>query len=135
MDFRILGPLEVLEDGRTLDLGGAKQRALMTVLALHANRVVAQEQLIDALWDGEPPETARKALQVYVSQLRKLLGRERVETSGLGYLLRIEPDELDLVRFERFHDRDCCMRRCLCGGGRPWPSSRISGLPRPRSSV
>jgi class 3 adenylate cyclase/tetratricopeptide (TPR) repeat protein len=104
MDFRILGPLEVFEDGRTLDLGGAKQRALMTMLALHANRVVAQEQLIDALWDGEPPETARKALQVYVSQLRKLLGRERVETSGLGYLLRVEPDELDLVRFERFHD-------------------------------
>ena len=104
MDFRILGPLEVLEDGQVLDLGGAKQRALMTVLVLHANRVVAQGQLIDAVWDGEPPETARKALQVYVSQLRKLLGRERVETSGRGYLLRLEPDELDLVRFERFHD-------------------------------
>ena len=88
MDFRILGPLEVLEDGRALDLGGAKQRAVLAVLALHANRVVAQEHLVDALWDGAPPETARKALQVYVSQLRKLLGRERLETKPPGYLLR-----------------------------------------------
>ena len=97
MDFRILGPLEVLENGRALDLGGAKQRAVVALLALHANRVVAREQLIDALWDEEPPETARKALQVYVSQLRKLLGRERLETKGRGYLLRLEPDELDLA--------------------------------------
>jgi class 3 adenylate cyclase/DNA-binding SARP family transcriptional activator len=104
MDFRILGPLEVLDDGRALDLGGAKQRAVVAMLALHANRVVAQEQLIDALWDEEPPETARKAVQVYVSQLRKLLGRERLETKGRGYLLRLGPDELDLARFERLRD-------------------------------
>ena len=104
MEFRILGPLEVLDDGRALDLGGAKQRATLAVLALHANRVVAHEQLIEALWDEEPPETARKALQVYVSQLRKVLGRERVETKPRGYLLRLDPDELDLTRFELLRD-------------------------------
>jgi class 3 adenylate cyclase len=103
MDFRILGPLEVFEDGRALDLGGAKQRAALAMLALHANHVVAHERLIDALWDEEPPETARKALQVYVSQLRKALGRERLETTPRGYLLRLKPDELDLTRFERLY--------------------------------
>ena len=77
MDFRILGPLEVLEDGRALDLGGQKQRALLAVLLLEANRVVSSGRLIEALWEEEPPDTALKALQVYVSQLRRLLGKER----------------------------------------------------------
>ncbi len=104
MDFRILGPLEVFEDGRALDLGGAKQRAALAMLALHANRVVSRDRLIEALWDEEPTETARKALQGYVSQLRKVLGRERLETKTPGYLLRLAPDELDLARFERLHD-------------------------------
>jgi DNA-binding SARP family transcriptional activator len=104
MEFRILGPLEVFEDGRALDLGGAKQRAALAVLALHANRVVSRDQLIEALWDAEPTESAGKALQGYVSQLRKVLGRERLETKPPGYLLRLEPDELDAARFERLHD-------------------------------
>jgi class 3 adenylate cyclase/tetratricopeptide (TPR) repeat protein len=104
MEFRILGPLEVLEDGRALDLGGAKQRAALAVLALHANQVVSRDRLIEALWDAEPTESAKKALQGYVSQLRKVLGRERLETKPPGYLLRLEPDELDLTRFERLHD-------------------------------
>ena len=104
MDFRILGPLEVLEDGRALDLGGAKQRAALAMLVLHANRAVSHDQLIEGLWDEDPPETARKALQVYVSQLRKVLGRERLETKPRGYLLRLEPSELDLARFERLHE-------------------------------
>jgi class 3 adenylate cyclase/DNA-binding SARP family transcriptional activator len=106
MDFRILGPLEVAEDGRPVDLGGTKQRALLAFLALNANRVVARDQLVEALWDDEPPETAGKALQVYVSQLRKLLGRERLETTPQGYLLRLEPDELDLARFQRLHESE-----------------------------
>jgi class 3 adenylate cyclase/DNA-binding SARP family transcriptional activator len=104
MDFRILGPLEVVDDGQALDLGGAKQRAALAVLALNANRVVAHERLIEALWDEEPPETARKALQVYVSQLRKVLGRDRLETKPRGYLLRLGPEELDLSRFELLRD-------------------------------
>lgn len=101
MEFGILGPLEVTSGGQSLDLGGAKQRALLAVLLLHANEAVSQDRLIDALWEGDPPETAAKALQVYVSQLRKVVGRDRIVTRPPGYVIRIEPGELDLDRFER----------------------------------
>jgi YVTN family beta-propeller protein len=100
MEFRILGPLEVEDDGRLLKLGGAKQRAVLALLVLHANDVVPRERLIDELWGGEPPDTARTALQVHVSQLRKLLGSDRIETRSPGYALRLEPGELDLERFQ-----------------------------------
>jgi predicted ATPase/DNA-binding SARP family transcriptional activator len=102
MDFRILGPLEVVSDGETLDLGGQKQRALLAVLLVNANRVVDRDRLINALWEEEAPDTVQKALQVYVSQLRKILGRDRVVTQAPGYLLRVEADELDLERFRTF---------------------------------
>ena len=98
MEFRILGPLEVIEDGQALELGGQKQRALLAVLLLEANRVVSSGRLIEALWEEGPPETGQKALQVYVSQLRKTLGRERLETRAPGYLVRVEEGELDLER-------------------------------------
>src|SRR5262245_47711563 len=101
MEFRILGPLEVIEEGQALDLGGHKQRALLASLLLHANKVVSTDRLVDALWEEEPPERAQKALQVYVSQLRKLLGKERIETKTPGYRLRAGDDELDLQRFEK----------------------------------
>jgi DNA-binding SARP family transcriptional activator/tetratricopeptide (TPR) repeat protein len=101
MEFRILGPLEVLEDGRQIDLGGAKQRALLAILLLHANEVVSTDRLIDALWEEAAPETGRKALQVYVSQLRKALGKERIITRSPGYRLEVEAGELDLARFQR----------------------------------
>jgi DNA-binding SARP family transcriptional activator len=104
MEFRILGPLEVIEDGQQVALGGQKQRALLAVLLLEANRVVSTDRLIGALWEDEPPETAAKALQVYVSALRKLLGRERFQTKPPGYLLRIEDGELDLERFRRLQE-------------------------------
>jgi DNA-binding SARP family transcriptional activator len=104
MEFRILGPLEVLEKGRQVDLGGAKQRALLAVLLLHANEVVSTDRLVDALWEEEAPETGRKALQVYVSQLRKALGRERIVTHSTGYRLQVEEDELDLARVHRLLD-------------------------------
>src|SRR4051794_4224262 len=104
MEFRILGPLEVLSDGRPLDLGGQKPRALLALLLLEANRVVPRDALIDALWDESPPETARKALQVHVSQLRKALGRERLQTAEPGYRLCVEPGELDLDRFRGLED-------------------------------
>jgi DNA-binding SARP family transcriptional activator len=99
MEFRILGPLEVAEDGGQLDLGGQKPRALLAILLLHANEVVSSDRLIDALWEEAPPETAHKALQVYVSGLRKILGKERLETKAPGYRLRVHEDELDLERF------------------------------------
>jgi DNA-binding SARP family transcriptional activator len=101
MEFRILGPLEVSSDGQALDLGGAKQRALLAVLLLEANRVVSRDRLIDALWDADPPDTAQKALQVYVSNLRKQLGRDRIMTKAPGYAIQVQPGELDLERFER----------------------------------
>ena len=103
LDFRVLGPLEVLADGESVELGGQKQRVLLAILLLEANRVVASDRLIDALWEEEPPETAQKALQVYVSQLRKLLGKERLETRAPGYLLRVEVGELDLERFRELY--------------------------------
>src|SRR5713226_3864598 len=103
MDFRILGPLEVVDDGRPLALGGASRRALLALLLLHANEVVSSDRLIDALWSDEPPASGVTALQVRVSQLRKALGRAvgRLETKPPGYVLRVERDELDLERFSR----------------------------------
>jgi DNA-binding SARP family transcriptional activator len=105
MDFRILGPLEARVDGRELPLGGAKQRALLALLLLHRNEVVSIDRLIDGLWGGEPPPTASKVVQVYVSRLRRLLGppepgHGRLVTRSPGYLLEVAPDELDLERFE-----------------------------------
>jgi predicted ATPase/DNA-binding SARP family transcriptional activator/peroxiredoxin len=94
----------VHSNGKALDLGGQKQRALLALLLLDANRVVATDRLIDALWDEQPTATAHKALQVYVSQLRKVLGRDRLETRPSGYLLRVDHGELDLERFQRLRE-------------------------------
>ena len=80
MEFRILGSLEVLENGHQVPLGGSKQRALLASLLLHANEVVSRDRLIDELWGASPPDTARTALQVYVSQLRKALRRVLILT-------------------------------------------------------
>jgi DNA-binding SARP family transcriptional activator len=99
MEFRILGPLEVCDDGRSLPLGGAKQRALLTILILNANRVVSVERLLDALWGEHQPTSGAKALHVYVSQLRKALAGDRVVTQPPGYVLRLDPEELDETRF------------------------------------
>ena len=100
MEFRILGPLEVVDEGRQLALGAAKQRALLALLLLHANEVVSSERLVEELWDGRPPAKAIKSVQVYVSQLRKALGATRLETRGQGYVLHVEPTDLDSRRFE-----------------------------------
>ena len=99
-EFRLLGPLEAVVDGTSVPLGAAKQRALLAVLLLHRNQVVSSERLIDDLWEDDPPAQANKTLQVYVSQLRKTLGAERLVTRPPGYELRVEPGELDLERFE-----------------------------------
>ena len=101
VEFRILGPLEVLEDGHPVPLGGSKQRALLASLLLHANKVVSRDRLIDELWGASPPETAPTALQVHVSQLRKALGRDLILTQPPGYLIRVGDGELDLDRFEQ----------------------------------
>jgi DNA-binding SARP family transcriptional activator len=103
VEFRVLGPLEVLDDGRPLDLGAPRQRALFAFLLLHANEVVSTDRLAEALWPEKIPRTAAKAIQVYVSALRKALrsARDVLETRGPGYALRVAPGELDLHEFER----------------------------------
>jgi DNA-binding SARP family transcriptional activator/ABC-type oligopeptide transport system substrate-binding subunit/streptogramin lyase len=101
MEFRILGPLEVLDNGRAVGLGGAKQRALFALLLLARGRPVSSEHLIEEIWEGAPPESAHKSVHVYVSGLRKALGDERIVTRERGYALVLEPGELDVDRFER----------------------------------
>jgi len=109
VEFRILGPLEVWAQGRPLPLPGAKQRALLAALLLHAGQVVAADQLVEDLWSEEPAAAAMNALWVQLTRLRKLLEPERARgepgrvliTRPPGYLLRVEPDQFDLHRFER----------------------------------
>src|SRR5690242_17926129 len=98
--YSVLGPLEVSEGGRVVEVAGGRLRALLAVLLLHANRVVSVDSIVDSLWGDEPPETAAKAVQVLVSQLRKALGRERVVTRAPGYVLRVGEGELDVDRFQ-----------------------------------
>jgi YVTN family beta-propeller protein len=100
MEFGILGPIEVTEGGRQVALGAAKQRALLAVLLLHANEVVPSDRVIEDMWSGRPPAKAAKSVQVYVSQLRKLIGDGRLETRGHGYVLHVEPGALDVDRFQ-----------------------------------
>src|SRR3954454_16699325 len=103
MEFRILGPLEVVDDGQAVAVGGPGQRALLALLLLRANAVVTTDRLLDELWPGEPPASRTTALQVRVSQLRKALGAAgaRLETAAAGYVFRFAGDELDLDRFSR----------------------------------
>ena len=108
MDFRILGPLEVDDDGRQLPLGGARQRGLLAMLLLHANEVVSSDRLIAELWGEDRVDDASRALQVAVSRLRRTLEPQRRigEMSGVlatrppGYELRVEPGQLDVDRFQ-----------------------------------
>jgi DNA-binding SARP family transcriptional activator len=101
MDFRILGPLEVKEGGGEVPLRGRKPRALLAVLLLHANEVVPSDRLIEELWAEDSPERAAAALRVNVSRLRKALPGDVVATKSPGYVIRLEPEQLDLHRFER----------------------------------
>ena len=97
-DFLLLGPFEVREGERLVELRRRKHRALLALLALRAGEPVSADVVIEELWGGNPPKTARDALHNYVSQLRKQLGEGTIETRGNGYLL---DGDLDLVRFER----------------------------------
>jgi DNA-binding SARP family transcriptional activator len=104
VEFRILGPLEVLDEGRELALGAAKEQAVLGILLLHRGRVVSRSQLIDGLWGDSPPPTAAKAVNVYVSQVRKSLARNGVEpiaTRPPGYVLDVDAEALDAARFDR----------------------------------
>jgi DNA-binding SARP family transcriptional activator len=101
-EFRILGPLEASSgEGEPLALGGRKQRALLALLVLRANHVVSIEAIVDALWGEHPPRTAATSLQNSVHALRKLLGPDLLLTRAPGYVLTVDPEAIDLGRFER----------------------------------
>jgi DNA-binding SARP family transcriptional activator/pimeloyl-ACP methyl ester carboxylesterase len=106
MEFSILGPVDVTVRGRSLGLSGARARAVLATLIVHANHVVAAEQLLDELWPLQPADRALASLQVRMSELRKVLrsaadspGADRLSTQAPGYLLRVTPAELDSCRF------------------------------------
>src|SRR5215213_10223828 len=103
MEFGILGPLEVRRDGRPVELAGARQRALLAVLLLRAGEAVPTERLLDDVWGDAQPAAGSTALRVRVSQLRRALGPdgELIVTRAPGYLIAIEPSQLDVHRFER----------------------------------
>jgi DNA-binding SARP family transcriptional activator len=101
LEFRLLGPLEAREGDQALPVRRQKQRALLALLLLHAGRPVSKERLIDGLWGESAPKRAKGALENYVSQLRKVLGKDVLTTEPAGYLLRIEPEQVDAGRFER----------------------------------
>jgi DNA-binding SARP family transcriptional activator len=105
MEFRILGRLAVLDQGRALEVGSGKQRALLAILLVHPNQLVQVDRLSEELWGATPPESAVKTIQVLVSRLRKALGEPgRIETGGGGYRLRVEPGELDAERAQSLLD-------------------------------
>jgi len=106
--FRVLGPFEVLVDGRARSLGGAKPRALLAALVIDAGHVVAADHLMDVLWGDSPPERAHSTLQKYVHQVRSIIdpgrttdGDRVLVSSPPGYLLTVGPDDVDAARFER----------------------------------
>ena len=102
MEFRLLGPLEVLDDhGAPVPLGGRRPRALLAQLLLQPNAVVSTERLIDGIWGESPPASVQNALQVHVHALRSALGADRIHTRPPGYLVRVDEGELDAERFER----------------------------------
>jgi DNA-binding SARP family transcriptional activator len=102
VEFRILGELEVLDGARCITPTGTRARALLVLLLTSANEVVASDRLIGGLWGGEPPRESANALQYHVSRLRKLLAPDdMIVTREPGYLIRVAPEQLDLLRFEQ----------------------------------
>ena len=106
MEFRVLGPIEVLGEAGPLSLGGPKERALLCALLLRVNRVVTTDQLVEEIWSGRPTATAASAIRVYVSRLRRALVAHGSDPSVLqaraaGYVLTLEPETIDAHRFEQ----------------------------------
>lgn len=109
LELRILGPVEVRHDGTPVQVRGEKPRELLALLAIRPNRPVTAEHLVDELWQGNPPPSAATALRVHIQRLRLVLELDRnpnapsgrLPAGPHGYVLRVEPDELDAQRFER----------------------------------
>jgi DNA-binding SARP family transcriptional activator/tetratricopeptide (TPR) repeat protein len=147
VEFRVLGPVEATVDGVPLELGGPKERALLAILLLHANHAVPAAYLIDQLWQDQPPMTAPNLLHGHVSRLRRMLRRSEagttpggiVMTKGQGYLLKLEPGQLDLDRFERLVARarqamaEAAPQRaaaCLTEALALWHGPALADIPR-----
>ena len=109
MDFRILGPLEVRDDGVELPLGGGKQRSLLALLLLHPNESLSSDRLVDELWGEQPPPTAAKILQNHVSQLRRVLGNGRLQTAPYN---AVQVFELILSKVDLMLAR-CMLTHCM----------------------
>ncbi|HET9896652.1 MAG TPA: BTAD domain-containing putative transcriptional regulator [Streptosporangiaceae bacterium] len=121
MEYRILGPVAAVDQGREVELGGPRERALLARLLLAANLVVPADTLAHDLWSGEPPEHATATLRVYISRLRRALGADahQLVTQSPGYRLRIGPQQLDANRF-------AALVQVALGdlaGGRPEPAA------------
>ena len=133
LEFRILGPLEVSDETGHVALGGPRQRGLLAILVLDAGRVVATDRLIDLLWGEEAPKTATASLQNTVARLRRVLGADVLVTHAPGYVLKVEPDQIDARRFERaLADRGGFRQRSDVSDYRP--PSTSGGVPRSPSS-
>jgi DNA-binding SARP family transcriptional activator len=137
-NFRLLGTVQAWGDGEELELGGPLQRALLALLLLNVGRVVSREQLIDGLWETEPPPRAARSLQTKVSRLRASLGdRASVVARGGGYVIDAPVDELDLHRFEQALDEGRSLLAEHPAAARPrlqdalalWRSEPLLGLP------
>src|SRR5262245_4594685 len=110
MEFRILGPLEVVDRDRQIPLGGRKPRALLAMLILRRRQIVAVDELVEALWGDQPPKTADHSVQVYVSDLRKALGGSPDDRSAIirrdpGYTLDVSDAAIDVHRFSELRSR------------------------------
>ena len=103
MEFRILGSLEILDDGVPIELGAPKQRAVLAVLLLNPNTVVSTDRLVESVWGDDAPRTADHSVQIYVSELRKAFDPEGdlLLTQRPGYELRVDAQSIDARRLER----------------------------------
>ena len=147
MEFSILGPVDVTVGGRSLELSGARARAVLATLIVHANHVVAAGQLLDELWPLQPADRALASLQVRMSELRKMLrsaadspGADRLSTRPPGYLLRVTPAELDSCRFTGLTaeaanamagGNPAIALHCLDEALRLWRGSALAGIDAP----
>ena len=120
MEFRVLGPLEVVHDGHAVPVPGSRRRLLLATLLVHRNLVVTVDRLIDVLFADDPPARAVSTVQSYVSRLRRDLGDRAapLRTRPGGYMLVVDADNVDAVRFERQVSEAAAAFAYRCGSSR-----------------